>query len=73
MIIKELLEKKNQGKANEDVMVAVEKESEDNTSIILGIIEKLLDKKNRRHKAHIDQVTQALKKERRKYLQVKDG
>ena len=54
-------------------MVEVEKESEDNTSIILGIIEKLLDKKNRRHKAHIDQVTQALKKERRKYLQVKDG
>ena len=73
MILKELLEKKNQGKANEDVMVAVEEESEDNTSIILGIIEKLLDKNNRRHKAHIDQVTQALKKERRKYLQVKDG
>ena len=73
MILKEFLEKKNQGKANEDVMVEVEKESEDNTSIILGIIEKLLDKKNRRHKAHIDQVTQALKKERRKYLQVKDG
>ena len=54
-------------------MVEVEEESEYNTSIILGIIEKLLDKNNMRHKAHIDQVTQALKKERRKYLQVKDG
>ena len=66
MILKEFLEKKNQGTANEDVMMAVEEESAENPSSILGIIEKRLAKQNRRHKAHIDPMTQALKKERQK-------
>ena len=47
-------------------MMAVEEESANNPSSILGIIEKRLAEQNRRHKAHIDQVTQALKKERQK-------
>ena len=73
MILKEFLEKKNQGKANKDVMMAVEEESAENPSSILGIVEKWLADQNRRHKAHIDQVTHALKKERRKTFQAKDG
>ena len=44
MILKEFLEKKNQGKANKDVMMAVEEESAENPSRILGIVEKQLDK-----------------------------
>ena len=68
MILKEFLEKKNQGKANKDVIMAVEEESSENPSSILGIIEKRLAKQNRRHKAHIYQVTQAPKKERWKTL-----
>ena len=38
MIIKELLKKKKQGKANEYVMMAVEEESAENPSKILGIV-----------------------------------
>ena len=63
IIIKELLRNKKQGKSNEYVMMAVEEESEENPSNILGIVWKQLAKQNRRHKAYIDQVTQALKKE----------
>ena len=47
-------------------MMAVEEESAENPSSILRIIEKRLADQNRRHKAQIDQVTQALKKDPRK-------
>ena len=66
MILKEFLEKKKQGKSNEDVMMAAEEDSSENPSSILRIVEKWLAEQNRRHKEHIDQVTQALKKYRRK-------
>ena len=72
MILKEFLENKKQGKTNEDLMMAVEEESAENPSRILGIAEKRLAEQNRRHKTHIDEVTQALKKERQKNLQAKD-
>ena len=74
MTFKKFLEKKNQGKPNKDVMMAVEEESEYNPSNILGILEKQLAKKNRHQNAHIDQVTQALKKEYKKNsFKAKDG
>ena len=73
MILKEFLEKKNQGKANEDVMMAVEEEPADNPSGILRIIEKRLAKQNRHHKAHMYQVTQALKKELKKLFRPRTG
>ena len=38
MILKEFLEKKNQGKSNEDVMMSVEEESVNNASKIIGIV-----------------------------------
>ena len=66
MILKEFLEKKNQGKSNEDIMMAVEEESAEKPSSIIGIFEKRISEENRRHKAHIDQVTQAFKRERPK-------
>ena len=68
LILKELLENKKQGKSSKDVMMAVEEESAENPSSILRIIEKRLADQNRQHKAQIDQVTQALKKERWKTL-----
>ena len=57
MILKEFLEKKNQGKANKYVMMAVEYESAENPTNILGIVEKLLANQNRCHKEHFHQVT----------------
>ena len=43
-------------------MMAVAEESAENPSSILGIVEKWPAEQNRRHKAHMDQMTQALKK-----------
>ena len=57
MILKEFLEKKKQGKANKYVMMAVEYESAENPTNILGIVEKLLAYQNRCHKEHFHQVT----------------
>ena len=54
MILKEVLQEKNQGKGNEYVMISVEEESAENPSNILGIVEKELAQQNRHHKAHID-------------------
>ena len=73
MILKEFLEKKKQENSNEDVIMAVEDESSESPSSILIIVEKRLAKQNKRYKSHIYQVTQALKKERLKTLQVNDG
>ena len=54
LILKEFLQKKKQGKSNEDVMISVEYESAEKPSNILGIVEKLIAEQNRHHKAHID-------------------
>ena len=54
MILKEFFEKKKQGNGNKDVMMAVEEESAENPSNILGTVEKLIADQNRHHKAHID-------------------
>ena len=53
MILKEFPEKKKQGKSNKDVIMAVEEESSENYSKILGIVENQLADQNRHHKAHI--------------------
>ena len=42
MILKEFPEKKKQGKSNKDVITAVEEESSENYSKILGIVENQL-------------------------------
>ena len=68
MTFKKFLQKKNQGRSNKDVMMAVEKESAYNPSNNFGVLENQLAENNRHQNAHIDQVTQALKKEYQKQL-----
>ena len=68
MTFKKFLQKKNQGKSNKDVMMTLEKESAYNPSNNFGVLENQLAKNNRHQNAHIDQVTQALKKEYQKQL-----
>ena len=54
MILKEFLLKKKQGKANENLMMAVEEESAENPSNFLRTVKKLIADQNRHHKTHID-------------------